>query len=238
MALVETITTTERLLSLLNKIKDFVSPIKIITKNVTKNVTKNLIEIYPQLWQEQMLKYEKLKEQEIYKQHLDSDKIGIELKALLKNHRKHQGCAHVFLLEYHNGTKNISTGMSYTKFDIKLDIASQESHIIPTSRYKGESILNYDILTDDNLIDNNTRLISIDDLKSEDRFFYDLVMNAECKTKWIVINNIQWAGIRCGCLVFLFTGRDMSDIDMSDIHKCLIEVERLNIEYVKVNSLL
>lgn len=63
-------------------------------------------------------------------------------------------CDYMFLLEYHNGSENVMTGIQFCKFDITIEVGEGVLDLVSKDKFRNENVAKYDILLSDALSQN------------------------------------------------------------------------------------
>ena len=67
------------------------------------------------------------------------------------------GAEYIFLIEYHNGSENVMTGIQFCRFDITIEVSENTAAYIPLEKFKDDIVVRYDILLSEDL--SNGRLV-------------------------------------------------------------------------------
>ena len=80
------------------------------------------------------------------------------------------GCEYIFLLEFHNGSENVMTGIQFCRFDMTLEVAGEKLKYIPLEKFKDDIVARYDILLSDELTKNKVIYCQASDFEKVDRY--------------------------------------------------------------------
>ena len=153
------------------------------TKNSFESIMKEQEEIHN----------EKLIEsQEVYKD--VKQKLRIVLKAL--------DCEYIYLIEYHNGSENMTTSFPFRKFDVTMDICKTGVPYVNTSQLKDEHITRYDIFDNEEFVGQQFTYISRDELKTVDYKLYQIIEHNE-DIKWIYTYNLYYGNKLLGAVIVM-----------------------------------
>ena len=77
---------------------------------------------------------------------------------------------YIFLLEFHNGSENVMTGVQFCRFDITLEIIDESVQYISLEKFKDDIVARYDILLSDELSTNKIMYYTKDEFTKIDRY--------------------------------------------------------------------
>ena len=80
------------------------------------------------------------------------------------------GCDYIFLLEYHNGTENVMTGIQFCKFDMTLECTAPTASYVPIEKFRDDIVARYDILLNEEFIRNDFIFVDFKDFEKFDRY--------------------------------------------------------------------
>ena len=79
-------------------------------------------------------------------------------------------CEYIFLLEFHNGAENVMTGIQFCRFDMTLEVATDNLQYVPLEKFKDDIVARYDILISDELSKNKVIYCRTSDFEKVDRY--------------------------------------------------------------------
>lgn len=132
-------------------------------------------------------------------------------------------CEYAFLVEYHNGTENIMTGIQFCKFDITLEVCGDGCPFVNMEKFRNENISKYDILLSDELNNNRLMFYSISSIETIDKYFA-LQLNCIDAESVAFINMFNDDNKVFGTLIFVSTNEDMNQ---PEIYNTTRKIEKM-----------
>lgn len=77
---------------------------------------------------------------------------------------------YIFLLEFHNGSENVMTGIQFCRFDMTLEVAAGQSQYVPIEKFKDDIVARYDILLSDEMTKNKVQYYTQEQFEKVDRY--------------------------------------------------------------------
>ena len=93
-------------------------------------------------------------------------------KKIMQESLKKINCDYIFLLEYHNGSENIVTGLQFCKFDLTLEVTREGIDMTPKDKFKDDIVARYNILLSDEMNGNKIVVKTMDEMKLIDKYLY------------------------------------------------------------------
>lgn len=146
-----------------------------------------------------------------------------QAKSTMKAYLDETKCDYLFLVEYHNGADNIMTGVSFCKFDVTLEVCTDNSKYIILDKFKDDIIARYDILLSDKLNEGKVLYAEKPEFNNIDRYFAIQLEYTDAQS-FAMINLYDDECRACGCLVGISKAKD---IDKAAIYECANKLEKI-----------
>jgi len=136
------------------------------------------------------------------------------IRHVMKDYLKRIDCEYIFLLEYHNGTENIITGIPFCRFDVTVEVSEDGVPFVPIDKFRDDIVARYDILMSEEL-ENGVFYVK-DEFEEVDKYFaYQLqTIGAE---SYALINMEDKEGKVFASLLCVSTNQHMN---RNEIHRC------------------
>lgn len=133
---------------------------------------------------------------------IHSEDVYSEVKQKLRTTLKDLGCQYIYLIEYHNGSKNITTSFPFIKFDVTMDICESGAPYINTSIFKDEHITKYDIFDNPDFTKQQFMMCSMDEFRYVDYKLYQCGEHNK-NIKWVYTYNLYYHNELLGAILIL-----------------------------------
>ncbi len=80
------------------------------------------------------------------------------------------GSEYIFLIEYHNGSENVMTGIQFCRFDMTLEVAADKSEYVAIEKFRDDIVARYDILLSEDLGKNKLLYFNQIEFEKADRY--------------------------------------------------------------------
>ena len=77
---------------------------------------------------------------------------------------------YIFLVEFHNGSENVMTGIQFCRFDMTLEVVKDGIEYVPIEKFRDDIVARYDILLSDELAKNKVLYYTQDQFMQVDRY--------------------------------------------------------------------
>lgn len=77
---------------------------------------------------------------------------------------------YIFLIEYHNGSENVMTGVQFCRFDMTLEVPAEKSEYVPIEKFRDDIVARYDILLSEDLGKNKLLYYTQEEFEKVDRY--------------------------------------------------------------------
>ncbi len=149
-----------------------------------------------------------------------------DVKRVIRQYQNVTNADYIFLLEYHNGSENIITGVQFCKFDITLEVIGDSVQWVNTVKFKDDIIARYDVLTNCNLTEKVILMYNMEELAQVDRYLYCMMESLGAKEVAITnLSNSQRSSY--GAILFISINEPLERYYIS---RCKNEVEKSFLE--------
>lgn len=121
------------------------------------------------------------------------------------------GSEYIFLIEYHNGTENVMTGIQFCRFDMTLEVASDKSAYVPIEKFRDDIVARYDILLSEDLGKNKLLYYNHDEFEKVDRYLAQQMEYANAKS-YAVLNLKDVHGKAFGAILCISTNDEQLNL--------------------------
>lgn len=80
------------------------------------------------------------------------------------------GSEYIFLLEYHNGSENVMTGIQFCRFDMTLEVVADNCEYVQIEKFRDDIVARYDILLSEDLGKNKLLYYTQAEFEKVDRY--------------------------------------------------------------------
>lgn len=80
------------------------------------------------------------------------------------------GSEYIFLIEYHNGSENVMTGVQFCRFDMTLEVATDNAKYVAIEKFRDDIVARYDILLSEDLGKNKLLYFNQTEFEKADRY--------------------------------------------------------------------
>lgn len=133
------------------------------------------------------------------------------------------GSEYIFLLEFHNGSENVVTGIQFCRFDMTLEVVADSVEYVQLEKFRDDIIARYDILLSEDLAKNKVIYCRADQFKKSDRYLTQQMAYVDANAYAIVSlkdkDNKIFGAILC------ITNDGNEDIDLLAVRTLGIELE-------------
>lgn len=131
---------------------------------------------------------------------------------------------YIFLLEYHNGSENIMTGIQFCRFDITLEAVVDKSAYIQIEKFRDDIVARYDILLSEDLGKNKLLYYTQEDFEKADRYLAKQMNYLNAKS-YAVLNLKDAHGKAFGSILCVST--DNEQINLLAVRELAVELENI-----------
>lgn len=161
---------------------------------------------------------------EIHKMDYENSKQTYALvKKNLQNYLNDISYDYAFLIEFHNGSENIVTGIQFCRFDVTLEVCMDSLPYLPLYKFKDDLVARYDILLRDDLSDQRLLFFSEDEFDKYDKYLSLLLKTIKAKSCAMITLESNENQI-FGALLFVSLNEYMNH---AKILECSRQIERL-----------
>ena len=166
------------------------------------------------------------REQDVSNQHKVNFEYSRQAYALAKRtmteYLSQTGAEYIFLIEFHNGSENVMTGIQFCRFDMTLEVAAENVHYVPVEKFKDDIIARYDILLSEELGKNRVLYFNENDFEKVDKYLAYQMQYVNAKSYAIVSlkdkNNKIFGALLC-------VSSDTNALNLLKVRELGIELE-------------
>jgi hypothetical protein len=131
-------------------------------------------------------------------------------------------CDYMFLIEYHNGSENIATGIQFCRFDVPLEAIRDGFSYIPKEKFNDDMVTRYDILLSNELNKNSVCTYSKYEFNKVDKYLAHQLDFIDAQS-YAIANLKDKDGTIFGSLLCVTTKENPMNI--INIYECIRELE-------------
>lgn len=181
-------------------------------QNTTDAVTETLEERDKKIREDHVIKFEQARQ------------AYTLVKKEMNKYLEKIDCDYIFLIEYHNGTENVMTGIQFCKFDMTLECTSPAAPYIPLEKFHDDLVARYDLLLNDEFAKTGFMFVNAQDFEKVDRYLAYQMQYANAKSFAII--NLKDTDQRVfGAFLCLNTKK--SPMDLVEIYKLADSTEKI-----------
>ena len=133
-------------------------------------------------------------------------------------------CEYIFLIEYHNGSENVMTGVQFCRFDMTLEVATDKSAYIPIEKFRDDIVARYDILLSEDLSKNKLLYYTQKEFEKSDRYLAKQMDYVNAKS-YAVLNLKDIHGKTFGSILCIST--DNEQINLLAVRELAVDLENI-----------
>jgi len=134
------------------------------------------------------------------------------------------GSEYIFLLEYHNGSENVMTGIQFCRFDMTLEVPAEKSVYVPIEKFRDDIVARYDILLSEDLGKNKLLYFTQEEFEKTDRYLAQQMDYVNAKS-YAVLNLKDIHGKAFGSILCIST--DNEQINLLAVRELAIDLENI-----------
>ena len=134
------------------------------------------------------------------------------------------GCEYIFLLEFHNGSENVMTGIQFCRFDMTLEVAGEKVKYVPLEKFKDDIVARYDILLSEDLGKNKLLYYTQQEFGKADRYLAQQMGYINAKS-YALLNLKDVHGRAFGSILCVST--DNEQLDLLAIRELAVDLENI-----------
>ena len=129
---------------------------------------------------------------------------------------------YIFLLEFHNGTENVMTGIQFCRFDMTLEVAAENMQYVPIEKFKDDIVARYDILLSDKMASNKVQYYTQAEFEKVDRYLAYQMTYVDAKS-YALVSLKNHDGKIFGALLCISS--DSTDMDLLAVRELAVTLE-------------
>ena len=169
-------------------------------------------------------------EKETIENHKDAFESSKQAYSLVKKemsiYLKEIGCDYIFLIEYHNGNENVMTGIQFCRFDITIQVESDNIPYIDTDKFRDDIVARYDILLSDELNSNRLLYYKANEFEMSDRYLAQQLKYINA-VSYAIINLTDKNDKVFGSLLCVSSTKEKEQMNRTEIYSCARVIETI-----------
>ncbi len=129
---------------------------------------------------------------------------------------------YIFLIEYHNGSENVITGIQFCRFDMTIEVSADKNAYIPVEKFRDDIVARYDLLLSEELAKNKILYYTSKEFEVVDKYLAYQLTYVNAKS-YAMVNLKDKTGKIFGSLLCIST--DNENIDLLMVRELGIELE-------------
>lgn len=129
---------------------------------------------------------------------------------------------YIFLIEYHNGSENVMTGIQFCRFDMTIEVSNSDNGYVPIEKFRDDIVARYDLLLSEELGKNKLLYYKQDEFKSVDKYLTYQLSTINAKS-YAIINLKDRDGKVFGSIICISV--DNNHINLLRVHDLATELE-------------
>ena len=121
------------------------------------------------------------------------------------------GSEYIFLIEYHNGSENVITGIQFCRFDMTLEAVADNCEYVPIEKFRDDIVARYDILLSDELGKNKLLYFNQNEFEKNDRYLAQQMEYVHAKS-YAIINLKDIYGKAFGAILCISTDNEQLNL--------------------------
>lgn len=130
---------------------------------------------------------------------------------------------YLFLIEYHNGSENVMTGIQFCRFDVTVEICSDGNEFIPIEKFKDDIVARYDLLLSQDLNNDKVYVYTKDNFDDIDKYLSYQLKSIEAES-FSIVNLRDKNGKVFGSLISISKNEH---IDRAEMVICAKKIENV-----------
>lgn len=161
----------------------------------------------------------------IHKQNFESSRQAYALaKHKMQDYIAITGSEYIFLIEFHNGSENVMTGIQFCRFDVTIEVSGTVNEYVPVEKFRDDIVARYDILLSEDLSKNKLLYYKADDFNKVDKYLAHQLATVDAKS--YAITNLRDRDDKVFGAVLCISTND-ENIDLLAARELAIELEEI-----------
>lgn len=136
------------------------------------------------------------------------------------------GCDYIFLIEFHNGSENVMTGIQFCKFDMTLQVSSKDLSYIGIDKFRDDIVARYDVLLSDELNSGKLLYYTSEDFDKSDRYLAQQLRSIDA-VSYAILNLKDKNNKIFGSLMCISSTPEKKIMNKSEFYSCAREIETI-----------
>lgn len=134
------------------------------------------------------------------------------------------GAEYIFLIEFHNGSENVMTGIQFCRFDMTLEVAADKSEYVPIEKFRDDIVARYDILLSEELGKNKLLYFDHAEFEKVDRYLAQQMDYVNAKS-YAVLNLKDLHGKAFGSVLCISTNDEQ--LNLLAVRELAVDLENI-----------
>ena len=167
----------------------------------------------------------KEKNKDTHKANFEASRQAYALaKHMMQEYIQETGSEYIFLIEYHNGSENIMTGIQFCRFDVTLEVLAENSAYVSIDKFRDDIVARYDILLSEDLGKNKLLYYTQQEFGKADLYLAQHMGYINAKS-YAILNLKDNHGRAFGSILCVST--DNEQLDLLAIRELAIDLENI-----------
>ena len=145
-------------------------------------------------------------------------------KHKMQEYLQETGSEYIFLVEYHNGSENVMTGIQFCRFDITLEAVDDKSTYIQIEKFRDDIVARYDILLSEDLGKNKLLYYTQQEFVKADRYLAQQMDYINAKS-YALLNLKDVHSRAFGSILCVST--DNEQLDLLAVRELAVDLENI-----------
>lgn len=160
---------------------------------------------------------------EIHKANFESSRQAYALaKHKMQDYLPLTKSEYIFLIEYHNGSENVMTGIQFCRFDMTIEVSNNSTEYVPIEKFRDDIVARYDLLLSEDLGKNKLLYYKQDEFEDVDRYLSYQLSTVNAKS-YAILNLKDRNGKVFGSVLCVSTND--TDINLLNVRELALELE-------------
>lgn len=129
---------------------------------------------------------------------------------------------YIFLIEYHNGSENVMTGIQFCRFDMTIEVSDNTTEYVPIEKFRDDIVARYDLLLSEELGKNKLLYYRQNEFKDVDKYLSYQLSTINAKS-YAVLNLKDRDGKVFGSVLCVSTND--TEINLLNVRELALELE-------------
>ena len=167
----------------------------------------------------------KEKNKDTHKANFEASRQAYALaKHMMQEYIQETGSEYIFLIEYHNGSENIMTGIQFCRFDVTIEVLAENSAYVSIDKFRDDIVARYDILLSEDLGKNKLLYYTQQEFGKADRYLAQQMDYINAKS-YALLNLKDVHSRAFGSILCVST--DNEQLDLLAVRELAVDLENI-----------